>query len=78
MTSVTTLVASFLSPRLFRDRSVRIFSVKIFFVRLDQTILILGRSAYHRGSVRASHLAGPGSILSVPKFFLEFLDVAEI
>ena len=28
------------------------------------------------GGVRASHPAGPGSILSVPKIFSEFLDVA--
>ena len=38
----------------------------------------LGGSALHSDSVRASHTAGPGSILGVAKIFLQILDVAEI
>ena len=39
-----------------------------------------GDGAQHRGSVRTSHPAGPGSILGVSKIFFEFefLDVVEI
>ena len=46
--------------------------------RIAANRAICGGSALHRASVRASHPAGPGSILGVPKIVSEFLDVAEI